>query len=840
MNFNVFYWRSLKTRVTLFTLLIFVLSIWSLAFYVSQMLHEDMQHLLGEQQFSTASTLAEEVSQEMADRLISLEQVATRISPGVLGNTAVMQAFLEDRPALQGMFNGGIFVTGADGTATASLPLALGRSGVNYMFRDHIAAALKEGRSAISKAVIGKMLKAPVFSLAAPIHGPQGQIIGALVGVINLSAASFLDRITKHRYGKTGDYFLVSPNDRLSMTSSNNTNLQALPAPGISPGLDRFISGYEGTTILVNPAGVEVLISAKQIAATGWLVLVSLPTEEAFAPIRNMLQRTLLATILLTLLAGSLTRWMLRRQLAPMLTAAKMLAKSSRTDQPPQTLAITRHDEIGELIGGFNRLLKTLGKREEALRLSEENLAITLQSIGDGVIATDASGQITRLNASAERLTGWTRADAIGRPLPEVFHIVDAQTRALADNPVQLVMAQGEVKGLASHTALLARDGHEYRISNSAAPIREPGGAIRGVVLVFRDVTETYRAQHALATTASLLEHTGEIAKIGGWKLDFASMTMFWSLETCRIHEIGSTVAPPLEQAFDFYTPDTRPVIQAAVRAGIEQGTPWDLELPMVTAKGHSIWARVQGMVMMQDDKAVGLIGAFQDVTLRRQAKEALQSSLRDKEALLKEVHHRVKNNLQVINSLLRLESGRSAHPETRLVLDDMQWRIRSMAVLHELLYRSGTFAAVDLGAYLKQLSTQAFRSLVAQTGAVQLKLELASVEVGMDQATPCGLLVNELISNCLKHGFPGGRAGEVRIELHALDGGAQLCLRVSDTGVGLPDDFEARRSNSLGLQLASDLARQLGGKLELAPEPGAVFVVTFAVDESKSSALAA
>ena len=109
-----------------------------------------------------------------------------------------------------------------------------------------------------------------------------------------------------------------------------------------------------------------------------------------------------------------------------------------------------------------------------------------------------------------------------------------------------------------------------------------------------------------------------------------------------------------------------------------------------------------------------------------------------------------------------------------------------------------------------------------------------------MDQATPCGLLVNELISNCLKHGFPDGRAGEVRVELHTLDGGAQLRLRVSDTGVGLPDDFETRRSNSLGLQLASDLARQLGGKLELAPEPGAVFVMTFAVDESKSSALAA
>ncbi len=212
----------------------------------------------------------------------------------------------------------------------------------------------------------------------------------------------------------------------------------------------------------------------------------------------------------------------------------------------------------------------------------------------------------------------------------------------------------------------------------------------------------------------------------------------------------------------------------------------------------------------------------------RRQAEAALQASLLEKEALLKEVHHRVKNNLQVITSLLRLEAARSAAPDTRTVLKAMQGRIQSMALLHETLYRTGTFAAVDLGDYLRQLTTQSFRAGGAPAGSVGLELELDSVVVGMDQAIPCGLLVNELISNSLKHGFPGDRAGTVRVELRAAGAGGRLRLRVVDDGVGLPPDFAARRVQSLGLELVTGLAEQLGGSLEIGPAPAAAFAVVF------------
>jgi two-component sensor histidine kinase len=214
------------------------------------------------------------------------------------------------------------------------------------------------------------------------------------------------------------------------------------------------------------------------------------------------------------------------------------------------------------------------------------------------------------------------------------------------------------------------------------------------------------------------------------------------------------------------------------------------------------------------------------DALLRLRAlQEMLRAALREKEALLNEVHHRVKNNLQLINSLLRLAAGRSGQPETQVVLKEMQARIRSVALLHETLYRSGSYARIKLADYLRQIATHLFRAQNADPGVVRLGLELAPVEVVTDQAIPCGLIVNELVTNSLKHAFPGGAHGEVRIELRQAANG-EVRLRVSDTGVGLPADFDLSRSKSLGLRLVSDLAKQLLGTLEIGP--GASFTVVF------------
>ncbi|MEI6653991.1 MAG: sensor histidine kinase, partial [Verrucomicrobiota bacterium] len=194
----------------------------------------------------------------------------------------------------------------------------------------------------------------------------------------------------------------------------------------------------------------------------------------------------------------------------------------------------------------------------------------------------------------------------------------------------------------------------------------------------------------------------------------------------------------------------------------------------------------------------------------------------------LKEIHHRVKNNLQIISSLLRLQSGQVDHSATKAVLQDMQNRVRSMALIHEHLYRSENLASVDLSNYIKSLCQQLFRTLLATPDAVQLHLNILSVSLDIDQAIPCGLLVNELVSNALEHAFPPGRHGELWVELRAVADGQGCRLRVADNGAGLPPDFALDHLTSLGLKLARDLARQLGGQLEIGPGPGAVFEVEF------------
>lgn len=306
----------------------------------------------------------------------------------------------------------------------------------------------------------------------------------------------------------------------------------------------------------------------------------------------------------------------------------------------------------------------------------------------------------------------------------------------------------------------------------------------------------------------------------GLWDWNVADNTVFFSARWkqmlgYRDEEIGNDFSHWRQRVH----PDDLQQALLGVSAHLEGTTPVYVNEHRLQCKdGSWKWILSRGMVIQRDTngKPRRAIGTHTDITERKLAQQALQDSLQDKDALLKEVHHRVKNNLQVIASLLRLEGRRATHHASKAVLEDMQGRIRTMALLHESLYRSGTFASVDLGDYLGKLARQSLQIDSGDAARIQLDLHLASLQVGMDQAMTCGLLLNELLSNCLKHAFPGQRRGNIRIDLRSAHGAQHWCLLVGDDGVGPAPDWSQRRQSSLGLQLAHDLATQLGGTLEM------------------------
>ncbi len=217
----------------------------------------------------------------------------------------------------------------------------------------------------------------------------------------------------------------------------------------------------------------------------------------------------------------------------------------------------------------------------------------------------------------------------------------------------------------------------------------------------------------------------------------------------------------------------------------------------------------------------------LREVQERIAAEEQVRYSLSEKEVMLKEIHHRVKNNLQIISSLLNLQASKVTDEHTTQALLESQERVRSMALIHEKLYQSSSLAHLDFGEYVQTLSANLFYSYQREMGAVQLEVNVEPITLNLDQAIPCGLILNELVTNALKYAFPRGQKGILGVSLHALPlQQVQLCVR--DNGIGMPADFDLQKSKSLGMQIVRNLVYQLEGGLEIDRSNGTAFIITF------------
>ncbi len=256
------------------------------------------------------------------------------------------------------------------------------------------------------------------------------------------------------------------------------------------------------------------------------------------------------------------------------------------------------------------------------------------------------------------------------------------------------------------------------------------------------------------------------------------------------------------------------------------RGRPQQFEFALRDKNGNTVWMLAFVNPVYIDERLEEVSCLVYDNTQRKQIDRRIRESLKEKEVLLQEVHHRVKNNLQVISSILSLQSSYVSDERTKELLKESQQRIKSMSFIHETLYRTTDFSSIDFRGYLQALASNLFQSY--QTGQAEVKLvtKLDPVNLSIDQSVPCGLIVNELISNALKYAFRGRKKGKITLEIRERKG--QVTLRVADDGIGLPADFQFAEQDSLGIQLVYTLTEQLDGTLDVRSVKGTAITITF------------
>jgi PAS domain S-box-containing protein len=250
-----------------------------------------------------------------------------------------------------------------------------------------------------------------------------------------------------------------------------------------------------------------------------------------------------------------------------------------------------------------------------------------------------------------------------------------------------------------------------------------------------------------------------------------------------------------------------------------------------LTKNGTEISVLFSGSVLHDDEDTQAIICVAQDISERLQAQEQIKASLKEKETLLQEIHHRVKNNLTVISSLLSLQARQTEDKTAKAVLQDSQTRVQAMSMIHETLYRSDNLSSIDLNTYLSKLAKAVAQNYVIGS-KVNLQVEAENVMIGVKQASPLGLVVNELITNSFKYAFPDNQESEIRISLQKKED--QIELEYADNGIGMPEDFDWRKAESMGLSLVKLIVEnQLDGSVDVESKNGTKFIIRFSFNET-------
>ncbi len=458
---------------------------------------------------------------------------------------------------------------------------------------------------------------------------------------------------------------------------------------------------------------------------------------------------------------------------------------------------------------------------EKLLRESEDKYRRLTESV-PAAIFIYSENKFIYGNEYSENITGYSVTEMIGKNFWELVH------PDLRDSAKQRGLDRVSGKeGVPSRYELKIIDKHgaEKWLDYNASLINFQGKpAVLGIAY---DITELKRTQQALIDSElkyrTLIENMSEVILY----VDNYDRIIFANDNAIRMFGYGKDELIGQIAGEILVVDEYRDFIKDRIKLR-RHGFTDRFEVQMKTKTGESIWVEISSAPLKDaDGKIIGSIGIHSDITDRKKYENTIETSLKQKDMLLKEIHHRVKNNLQIISSLIKLQSAHVNDKEIHSLFAESQNRIKTMALIHEKLYRSTDISVIEFYDYIKNLVNSLYSSYGISIDRVRPVIEFRSIYLDIDTAIPCGLIINELISNCLKYAYPDLRKGEIFIDLKELNENDYLLL-IKDDGIGIPESIDFGNTNSLGLKLVKILSEQLGGTVELIRNNGSEFRISF------------
>ncbi len=467
-------------------------------------------------------------------------------------------------------------------------------------------------------------------------------------------------------------------------------------------------------------------------------------------------------------------------------------------------------------------------KGEDALKKSEEKFSKAFNASPEAIaIVSMKNGSYVEINDAFLKKTGFRREEIIGYTSIDVGIWVDMNER---QRFVEELSTKDSLRNFETQFRMRNGETRDFLVSGEVVEIEGDRCSLNFVV----DITDRKRYEEALSASQVQLSAAMELAHIVYWEFDLATETFvfndpFYAFYGTTAEREGGYRMTRKDYAEQFVHPDDLPHYYEFVERNtlIPSLQSVVIEHRIIRRNGEVRYILARSRVATDDSgRIVKRYGANQDITERKHAEDQIKASLHEKEILLKEVHHRVKNNMQVISSLLNMQAQYIRDPKDLDAFRASIDRIKSMGLIHDKLYRSENLANIHFPGYVEDL-VRGLVTTYSMTGkGVKLDLRVDPISLGIDNAIPLGLVINELVSNALKHAFPEEREGTISIRLQSQ--GDRAVLTISDNGIGFPEDLDFTNTKSLGMQLVVTLVEQLEGTIELDRNGGTEFRMTF------------